>query len=107
MGARRRGRPGGRRPAGAGRRSLESARMPSIEGLVVAVTGAARGIGRATAAELARRGARVAIGDLRPGAAERAAAEIANGAIGLELDVTDRDSFARFLDAAEERLGPL
>ena len=72
--------------------------MPRAEGRVVAVTGAARGIGRATAAELVRRGARVAIGDLR-GAAE-AAGEI--GALGLELDVTDRDSFERFLDAAGE-----
>lgn len=74
---------------------------------MVAVTGAARGIGRATAEELARRGARVAIGDVDAGAAEAAAAELAGEAIGLRLDVTDSDSFAAFLDAAEERLGPL
>ena len=77
--------------------------MASISGRVVAITGAARGIGRATAAELVRRGARLAIGDLA-GAAE-AAAEI--GAEGFELDVTDRDSVERFLDGAAERLGPL
>ena len=73
-------------------------RMAGVSGRVVAVTGGARGIGRATAAELVRRGARVAIGDLQ-GAAETAA-EI--GATGHELDVTDRDSFERFLDAAGE-----
>jgi NAD(P)-dependent dehydrogenase (short-subunit alcohol dehydrogenase family) len=76
-----------------------------IEGRVVAVTGAARGIGRATAAALAGEGARVAIGDLDAEAAQRTAAEV--GAEAFELDVTDRASFGAFLDAVEERLGPL
>jgi hypothetical protein len=81
--------------------------MAGLSGRVIAVTGAARGIGRATAAELARRGARVAIGDLRAHDAEEAAGAIGNGAIGLELDVTDHDGFAGYLDAVEDRLGPL
>ena len=80
--------------------------MPA-SGRVVAVTGAARGIGRATAAALARRGARLAIGDLDEGAATRAAIDVGGDAIGCQLDVTDRDSFTRFLDTVEERLGPL
>jgi short-subunit dehydrogenase len=50
---------------------------------------------------------RVAIGDLDAGLAREAAAELGEGAIGLELDVTRRDSFAAFLDEAEARLGPL
>src|SRR5437762_2455565 len=74
---------------------------------VVAVTGGARGIGQAIAASLARRGARVAVGDLDGGAAERAAAGLGGDSLGLELDVTDRGSFERFLDAAGDRLGPL
>ena len=61
----------------------------------------------ATAEELARRGAKVAIGDVDGDASEAAASGLAGEAIGLALDVTDRDSFAAFLDAAEERLGPL
>jgi hypothetical protein len=81
--------------------------MPSVSGRVVAITGAARGIGRATAEELARRGARVAIGDLQAGEAEEAARALGGDAVGLEVDVSDRDSFERFLDAAEQRLGPL
>jgi NAD(P)-dependent dehydrogenase (short-subunit alcohol dehydrogenase family) len=66
----------------------------------VAITGAARGIGLATAQALAARGARVVIGDLDGSEAERAAAALPGDASGLGLDVTDEDSFARFLDAA-------
>src|SRR2546423_1493841 len=40
-------------------------------------------------------------------AVTRGAAELGAGAIGLELDVTDRGSFERFLDAAADRLGPV
>ncbi|MBV9212204.1 MAG: SDR family oxidoreductase [Actinobacteria bacterium] len=78
-----------------------------IRDLVVAVTGAARGIGRATAARLAGEGARVAIGDLDATLAEAAAASVGAGAIGLPLDVTDRSSFEAFVDSTEDRLGPL
>jgi NAD(P)-dependent dehydrogenase (short-subunit alcohol dehydrogenase family) len=84
------------------------AKVPrSLAGSVVAITGGARGIGRATAAALIAQGARVAIGDIDAALAERAAAELRGGAIGLPLDVTDRASFASFLDQVEDRLGPL
>jgi len=62
----------------------------SLYGTVVAITGGARGIGRATATALARQGARVAIGDLDGPLAEREAAALGGGAVGLPLDVTDR-----------------
>ncbi|MDO8184413.1 SDR family oxidoreductase [Conexibacter sp. JD483] len=84
------------------------AREPrSLAGKVVAITGGARGIGRATAVALVRRGAKVAIGDLDPALTDQAAKEIGAGTIGLPLDVTDRTSFEAFLDAVEQRLGPL
>jgi NADP-dependent 3-hydroxy acid dehydrogenase YdfG len=79
----------------------------SLAGKVVAITGAGRGIGRATAAALITQGARVAIGDIEPGLAETTAGELGGGTIGLPLDVTDRASFEQFLNSVEERLGPL
>lgn len=79
----------------------------SLAGQVVAITGAGRGIGRATAQALAAAGMRVAVGDLDLAAAQTTAAELGPTAIALPLDVSDRASFAAFLDGVEERLGPL
>ena len=79
----------------------------SLAGRVVAITGGARGIGRATAAALIARGARVAIGDIDGPLADQTAGELGTGTLGLQLDVTSRDSFAAFLDQVEDRLGPL
>ncbi len=84
------------------------AKVPrSLAGKVVAITGGARGIGRATAAALIGQGARVAIGDIEAALAERTAQELGAGSIGLALDVTDRASFAAFLDEVETGLGSL
>jgi NAD(P)-dependent dehydrogenase (short-subunit alcohol dehydrogenase family) len=79
----------------------------SLSGKVVAITGGARGIGKATAAALVNKGCRVAIGDLDLELAEKTAAHLGGGTVALPLDVTDRASFARFLDEAERQLGPL
>ena len=72
---------------------------------VVAITGGARGIGFQTATDLLAAGARVAIGDIDADAVGKAAADL--GVEGIELDVTDSSSFAAFLDAVEERVGPV
>jgi len=66
--------------------------MNSINGKVAIVTGAASGIGREIAFELARAGAAVAIADLNIDGARTVAAEIASTgarAIGVAMDVTD------------------
>src|SRR5690349_24319956 len=79
----------------------------SLSGKVVAITGGARGIGKATAAALVRRGCRVAIGDLDLALAEETAGSLGGGVVALQLDVTDRSSFTAFVDEAERQLGPI
>jgi short-subunit dehydrogenase len=63
----------------------------------VIVTGGARGIGRATAALLAREGARVAIGDLDGDLARGVAADLGPRVVAAPLDVTRPESWATFL----------
>lgn len=79
----------------------------SLAGKVVAITGAGRGIGAATATHLTALGAHVAIGDLDLDVAEATATRIGGRTIAVELDVTDPKSFASFLDETEEKLGPI
>ncbi len=78
--------------------------MPLHE-LHAAITGGGRGIGAATGERLRRAGVRVTLGDVDVAAVEATAARL--GARGLALDVTRRESFAAFLDAAEAAHGPL
>jgi NAD(P)-dependent dehydrogenase (short-subunit alcohol dehydrogenase family) len=77
-----------------------------VSGKVALVTGAARGIGFATARALIARGASVVIVDLDQGAAEQAAAQLhETRAIGLAADVTDRGAMQRAVATAVERFG--
>jgi NADP-dependent 3-hydroxy acid dehydrogenase YdfG len=79
----------------------------NLAGQTAAITGGARGIGRATAEALLRHGVRVAIGDVDAQAAQRTASELGASTVALELDVTDRMSFKAFLDRTEDELGPV
>ncbi|MFI0357877.1 SDR family oxidoreductase [Actinomadura sp. 9N407] len=72
---------------------------------VIAITGAARGIGLATARALKAKGATVVIGDIDEAAAKEAGGRL--GAAAFPVDVTSRESFTAFLAAAEEAAGPL
>ena len=76
--------------------------MDNIRGKTVVITGAARGIGYATAQALLARGARVVIGDRDIDVLENAVAGISSlGQVsGHPLDVADKESFAAFLDKA-------
>jgi NAD(P)-dependent dehydrogenase (short-subunit alcohol dehydrogenase family) len=79
----------------------------SLGSKVVAITGGARGIGKATATALVAKGCRVAIGDIDLGLAEETAAGLGGGTVALQLDVTERSSFEAFLDETERQLGPV
>jgi NADP-dependent 3-hydroxy acid dehydrogenase YdfG len=76
--------------------------MDNISGKTIVITGAARGIGLATAKALLARGARVVIGDRDVDVLQKAVADMSGlGTVsGHPLDVTDRESFAAFLDKA-------
>lgn len=76
--------------------------MDNIRGKTIVITGAARGIGRATAEALLARGARVVIGDRDTAVLDATVTELNRlGQIsGYPLDVTDTESFAVFLDKA-------
>jgi NAD(P)-dependent dehydrogenase (short-subunit alcohol dehydrogenase family) len=79
----------------------------SLNGRVVAITGAARGIGKSTAAALVRQGARVGIADIDAELARKTAEELGDSVRAYEVDVTSRPSVAAFLDSVERDLGPL
>jgi NAD(P)-dependent dehydrogenase (short-subunit alcohol dehydrogenase family) len=88
-----------------------SRRYPPIDlsDATVVVTGAARGIGLATAHAFARRGARVAIGDLDVDLAKTEAGCLPGRGSGTAhpLDVRSHDSFSAFLDEVRAAHGPV
>ncbi len=82
----------------------------SVREKVVIVTGAGRGIGAAIAADLASKGARVAVADLNRDAADAvAAAIVAEGgeAAGLQVDVAERESVKALIAETVRRYGRL
>jgi 3-oxoacyl-[acyl-carrier protein] reductase len=84
--------------------------MGELDGKVALVTGASRGIGRAIALELARRGAFVYLGARDEARLAEAVAEIEKGggrAAALALEVSDRASVDAAIDAAVKAQGRL
>jgi NADP-dependent 3-hydroxy acid dehydrogenase YdfG len=83
--------------------------MKTLDEKVVVITGAASGIGRALAIDVARRHARVAISDIdEPGLAETVDLVKAAGAREVRsdrLDVADRAAFAAYAQAVAEHFG--
>jgi Dehydrogenases with different specificities (related to short-chain alcohol dehydrogenases) len=75
----------------------------NIGGVGAVVTGAASGLGEATARELAKRGAKVAVFDRDAQRGEKVAAEI--GGIFCEVDVTSDDKVAAAFAKAREAHG--
>ena len=82
-----------------------------IQGQAALVTGGASGLGEATARELARLGAKVAVLDVNAALAEKVAAEIGaqygNGcAVACVCDITNTDSVTAALSKAAAAHGP-
>lgn len=76
----------------------------NIQGQAALVTGGGSGLGEATARELARLGARVAVLDVHLDNARRVAADI--GGVACACDITDTDSLQTAMDAAAAAHGP-
>jgi 3-oxoacyl-[acyl-carrier protein] reductase len=76
-----------------------------LAGRVALVTGAARGIGRATAAVLAAEGATVALADRDEAGAVDAARALGGAAFGLGVDVADAGSVRAAVALVLERAG--
>ena len=81
--------------------------MSSFAGKVVIVTGAAGGIGRASAIKFARLGARVAVADIDEDGLAGTAALIGEQAIVLPTDVADPDACQALVDGTVEAGGRL
>src|SRR2546422_7085659 len=79
--------------------------MAQLDGRIVLITGAARGIGAASARRLARDGARVVLADLDGNAVEKLAAEL--GGAALPADVTRAADVARMVEDVYRRFGRL
>jgi hypothetical protein len=77
---------------------------------IALVTGAARGIGRAIALELAEQGRNVAVADILATEAKSVAAEVERAGartLAVTLDVTDATSVAATLERVSDALGPV
>lgn len=81
--------------------------MFDLGGKVAAVTGGARGIGRACADALQEMGATVALIDVLQDRLEQSTQEMGGGTIGVRCDVTDKAAVTSAFSAVAEKLGRL
>ena len=81
--------------------------MSGVEGKVAVVTGAASGIGAASARRFAERGCSVVLADLQEEPGKLLADEIGEKAIFVRTDVTQESDIERAVDAAVENFGAL
>ncbi|WP_406449332.1 SDR family oxidoreductase [Streptomyces sp. NBC_01622] len=78
-----------------------------LDGKVAVVTGAASGIGAATARVLVSEGARVVLGDINDGALDKLVVELGDSAVGLHADVSREEGVRSLVRAALDSFGRL
>ena len=81
--------------------------MGSLEGRVAIVTGAASGLGLATATRMVAEGARVALADIAQDRAAAAARELGDAAIAVAVDVSDEPSVRQMVASVVGRFGTI
>jgi len=102
--------PGAQNSVDARRDWPEALIMRLLEGKVVAITGAAQGIGKATALACTREGAMVAICDINGALARSVADSIlsaGNHAVAIEIDASQRADVARMVSESIASFGKL
>ncbi len=78
-----------------------------LNGKTIVITGAARGIGAATAKRCAEEGAKVAVCDLKESEAVETAKSIGVSAAGFAMDVTDPKSVEAAFDKINKQFGSI
>jgi 3-oxoacyl-[acyl-carrier protein] reductase len=81
-----------------------------LTGKTALVTGSGRGMGKATAMELAENGADIVVNDIDDEVAEETAAEIADlgvDTVGIPADVSDEAAVQAMVETATEELGQI
>ena len=79
--------------------------MKRLEGKTALITGSARGIGLSFAQAYVREGAKVVIADIDMSRAQKAANDIGDAAIAVEMNVTDQASIDAAVKTVEDAFG--
>lgn len=79
--------------------------MGRLSGKVAIITGAARGMGEATARLFAAEGAKVALGDVMVDEGEAVAKDIGDAAFFQKLDVSSDENWATFVPGVVDKFG--
>jgi acetoacetyl-CoA reductase len=79
--------------------------LANLEGAVAVVTGASRGLGRAIAEELGRKGAKVVVNYSRSKEPAEELVEQLSDAVAIQADVSDAEQAQRLIDESVEKFG--
>lgn len=81
--------------------------MSRLAGKTAIVTGAASGIGSAIARGFADEGAKVCVADISQEKCDQVASEIGRGAVGIAVNVCDKEAISRLVKTVDNNLGSI